>query len=359
MSKRPWYKKEVHIKPVSRVDVVTMTENLAVMLRAGLPVPEALDVLVDAASGRLRTVLQKVSKEVNVGNSLGDAIEKAPSVFNPIFVSAVRIGEGTGTLSENLVRLAEQVERELQVRRNVQAAMLYPAIVVTATLIVGFGLAAYVLPQMADVFSSLGTELPWTTRVLIWSAELFDTHGTIIAPGFFAGLLGLGVLLRQRFIRPFIDGVALKIPAIGAFIHDVNRARFCRAIGTLLESGVPIQEGLHITSASLPNDVYRKSLVRMYERISSGELFSDIVAEFPNLYPKMIQRMVAVGEHSGGLGESLLYLARYYEQKVDVQSKNFSTIIEPILLLFIGSVVAFVAISIFTPIYSITDALSL
>jgi type II secretory pathway component PulF len=358
-NKLPWYKREIDIAPVRMVDVVTMTKNLSIMLTAGLTVPEALDVLVEASSGKLKKVMGQVNSEVQAGNTFGDALMKAPKVFSPIFVSSVKIGESSGTLAENLGHLSEQMERDLQVRRNIQGAMFYPAIVITAAVVVGFAIATFVLPQMAGIFDSLDTELPWTTRLLMWFARMFDEHGLLVSGGFFGGFFLLVSLLRATFMRPVVHRVILRLPAIGKFLHDVNRARFCRAIGTLLETGVPIQEGLEIASNVLPNYVYRKSVVRMHKMITSGQSFSEIVEEYPRLYPKMVQRMIAVGERSGGMGESLLYLARFYEEKVEIQAKNFSTIIEPILLLMIGLVVGFVAVSIFTPIYSVTDALSL
>ncbi|MBT5808685.1 type II secretion system F family protein [Candidatus Uhrbacteria bacterium] len=357
--KIPWYKKEIDITPVKTVDIVTMTKNLSIMLTAGLTVPESLEVLVEASSGKLKKVLSKVNNDVQSGNALGEAMEKSPKVFSPIFVSSVKIGESSGTLAENLSHLSEQMSRDLQVRRNIQGAMFYPAIVISAAVVVGFAIATFVLPQMAGIFDSLDTQLPWTTRLLMWIARLFDEHGLIVTPTFFGGFFILVSILRLKVMRPIVHKVILRIPAIGPFIHDINRARFCRGIGTLLESGVPIQEGLKIGSYSLPNYVYRTSVKNMHNRIGSGENFSEIVENYPKLYPKMVQRMISVGERSGGMGESLLYLATFYEEKVEIQAKNFSTIIEPILLMLIGLVVGFVAVSIFTPIYSVTDALSL
>ena len=158
-------------------------------------------------------------------------------------------------------------------------------------------------------------------------------------------------------MQPILHPLLLKLPVLSRFIHDVNRARFCRSVGTLLENGVPIQEALRISSTVLSNVLYRKSLIDMTRKIETGDNFSEIIADHPDLYPKLIQRMVGVGEYSGGMGQMLLYLAKYYEQKVDIQSKNFSALLEPLLLLFIGLIVAFVAIAILSPIYSITSSI--
>jgi type II secretory pathway component PulF len=167
------------------------------------------------------------------------------------------------------------------------------------------------------------------------------------------------VLVRQKFMRPIVHPITLHLPVIKTFLHDVNRARFCRSVGTLLESGVPIQEALEITGQALSNHVYAKSVRQMHKHIDTGHNFSEIMGEYPYLYPKLIQRMVAVGEQSGGLGEMLQYLAVYYEGKVENQARNLSSVLEPVLLLVIGLVVAFVAMAILSPIYSITSSLKI
>jgi type II secretory pathway component PulF len=355
--KIPWYKKEINLLPVSTVDVVTMTQNMSVMLEAGLTVPESLEVLVEQSSGRLKSILTHVNREVQGGEMLGDALTKYGKDFGPIFVSAVKVGENSGTLAKNLTHVAHQMERDLEVRRNVQGAMLYPSIIVVATGVIGLALATFVLPQMTSIFESLDVELPWSTRALIWMSKLFQDHGAVVTPLIFFSLAFLIWFLRRRMMQPIVHRVILHLPLIKTFVHEINRARFCRSIGTMLQSGVPIQESLSIIGNAMPNYVYRLSIIAMHERIESGDSFAQIVEEYPHLYPNMVQRMIAVGERSGGLADSLLYLARFYEQKVAIKAKNISTIIEPLLLIAIGIAVAFVALSIFTPIYSITDGL--
>ena len=249
------------------------------------------------------------------------------------------------------------MERDLEVRRNVQGAMLYPSIIVVATGVIGLALATFVLPQMTSVFESLNVELPWSTRTLIWISKLFQEHGAVVTPAVFLFATAFIWLVRRRFMEPIVHRVILHLPLLKTFIHEINRARFCRSIGTMLQSGIPIQESLGIVANAMPNYVYRQSILVMHERIESGDSFAQIVEEYPLLYPKMVQRMIAVGERSGGLADSLVYLARFYEQKVSIKAKNISTIIEPLLLIAIGVGVAFIALSIFTPIYSITDGL--
>lgn len=356
--KLPWYKRDISLFPVSVVDIVTMTQNLSVMLEAGLTVPESLDVLSEQSTGKLKAVLTKINDEVQAGGMLGDALEKEYKVFGPIFISAVKVGEASGTLAQNLTHIAGQMERDLEVRRNVQGAMLYPSIVIIATILLGLALATFVLPQMTSIFRSLDVELPWSTRTLIFVADLFQKHGAIVTPSVIAGFILFVYFVRRRFMQPIVHRIVLYLPGLRSFVHELNRARFCRAIGTMLQSGIPIQEALGIITDAMPNYVYRRSVAVMHREIESGKSFSEIIETFPKLYPKMIQRMIAVGERSGGLSDSLLYLARFYEQKVSIKAKSIATIIEPLLLIGIGLGVAFVALSIFTPIYSVTEGIT-
>lgn len=354
-SKRKWYEQEVSINVlrVGTVEVVMMTKHLSVMLTAGLTLTESVAVLYEQADGLLRRVLRRVLRRIEQGASFADAIEKEPRVFSPVFVSAVLIGESSGTLAENLNRLAVQMEKSLKIRRDIQSAMLYPIVVVTMTLLLGLGVAIYVLPQIATVFRSLRVDLPWTTRTLIKIAEVFESHGLLVS-AIVIGVIVFFVWFVQRdFMKPFTHSFVLELPIIGKFIHDIQRAQLCRMLGTLIESGTPISETLQIASSATSNYVYEKSVKFMYNRIVSGDNFADVIAVYPKLYPGIIKQMVSVGERSGSLGDSLNYLATFYEDRVENTAKNISSLVEPILLIGIGALVGLIAVSILTPIYSI------
>lgn len=339
------------------IDLVMLTKHLSVMLDAGMTVPEALDTIVDQANGGLKRVLSRVARRVDGGSTFGDALALEPRTFSNIFVSAAVIGESSGTLSENLRRLAIQMEKDLHLRRQIQAAALYPTIILSAAAVLGLGIATFVLPQVVEVFQSLNTDLPFTTRILIWVAEIFDAAGIWISLGFVAIVLMLVVIFRQPFVRPFTHRAMLSIPALKTFVHDINRARFCRTVGTLLESGTPITEALHIGTNVMSNVVYKKAVQQIESEVGSGEKLSVIIKSHEHLFSKMIVRMVAVGDQSGSLGKTLSYLATYYEDRVEAMSKNLSSIIEPVLLIIIGLIVGLIAISIITPIYSITSSI--
>lgn len=353
--KVPWYKKEISLSfgHVKLVDIVMLTKHMSVMLEAGLTLPESLEVLVDQSIGTLKKVLKRVYKRVNEGGSFAESVEKEPKVFDKVFVSAAYIGESSGTLAENLNRLSIQMEKNAVIRRSIKSALMYPIIVVTITMILGFGVATYVLPQISGIFRSLRVELPLSTRIVMWLANAFDNYGVWISLVSFIIIGTIVWFLRLKFMEPIVHKVVLKIPAFGAFLHDIQRARFCRMLGTLLESGTPISETLEIAHSASTNFVYRRAIKKIHKRVDGGDNFSDAISDYPTLYPSIIQQMVGVGERSGSLGDSLNYLANFYEDKVEASAKNISSLIEPILLVFIGGIVAALAISILTPIYSI------
>ena len=195
--------------------------------------------------------------------------------------------------------------------------------------------------------------------MLLWLANVFAQDGYWLTPFLFFCLFSLTVLWRQRFLASVTDAIILHLPGLGLFFHNMARAHVCRGIGTLLKSGVPIQEALKIQAQAMENYYYRQSLLLMVDQIALGEGFGKVLARYPTLYPILIQRMVSVGEHSGELDQLLFFLARFYEEDISLRAKNLSSVIEPLLLLVIGLGVAFVALSIFTPIYSITSDLGL
>lgn len=343
----------------SVVDLVMLTKYLAVMLEAGLAMPEALDTIVEQSSGSLKNVLVRVRKRVEGGSSLGDALALEPRTFSPVFVSAVVVGESSGTLEQNLKRLAEQMDKDLQLRRRIQSASLYPVIILSVATILGLGIATFVLPEIVSVFGTLNTELPVTTKILLWIAEVFDQYGVWISIGIIVAIFGMIVLLRQKFMRPLTHRALLSLPGIKTFTHDINRARFCRTLGTLLESGTPITEAFKITEVVLGNVVYKKSINGMRKEVAKGAALAEVLQKHPGLYPKMIVRMTAVGQESGNLGTTFSYLATFYEERVDALSKNLSSIIEPVLLIVIGLIVGLIAVSVITPIYSITSSITI
>ena len=336
-----------------------MAKYFAVMLQAGLTAPEAVPVLIQQSSGTLKKALSRVDARVQQGSSLGDALAMEKKVFSPIFIQSVVIGEQSATLKENLEQLATRLDKEMRLQKSIQSAMMYPSLVLFLAISLGFGIVKFVLPQITGLFHSLQLDLPASTRFLIWTSDMFEAHGILISIGFliFAGLIYASTKIKST--RAIIDHIILHLPIFGKLLNEIQRARFCRTMGTLLHSGIAIEEGLSICSQVMTNTVYRNSVADMHARISTGTTLADIMEKDIKLYTHVIHRMVSVGEKSGSLGLVFTDLATFFEESVEVKSKTFSSLIEPLMLIVIGGVVAFVAISILTPIYSVTSGMNI
>jgi len=331
--------------------------HMAMMLDSGLTIVEALAIAQDSAQGVLKKTLKKVRKSVESGQPLSVAFSRHPKTFSGLFVSATEAGEASGTLPGNLDNIATQLEKEKELVSKVKGAMLYPSVVMVAAFLLGSAMTFVVLPKITPLFKGLKMELPFTTRALIWLADTLQAHGKLIFPLFLFSVFFLVWLVRRKFMHPFTHKALLHFPIIKHIIRNANIARFCRVLGTLLKSGLNIDEAVAITKKTLANYYYASAVTAVGERIGKGAKLSENLMQYSHLFPVMVTRMVRVGEESGKLDETLEYLAKFYELEVDAATKNLSTAIEPLLLLFIGLVVGFLALSIITPIYSITGGI--
>ncbi|MFH1536802.1 MAG: type II secretion system F family protein [Patescibacteria group bacterium] len=347
----------ISIGRVSVVDKVLFAKNLSVMIKSGLPINEALQVLHDQAKGKFQKILAAIILDIESGKNLADAMAKFPKVFPPYFTSIVGVSEESGTLEENMAYLAKNLEKDWALRRKVKGAMMYPVFIFGATLSIGLGLAYFVLPKVTKLFKSFDFELPITTRALIKFSEILQDHGIIIFIGLVAGIIFLSWFLRLKFIKPITHPVFLKAPILGKISKQVNLSRFNRTMGILLKSGLPIDRSVQIATNTLSNVVYKKKLEIVATDIVTGRTLSKSLDQFPSQFPPLVTRMIKVGEDSGKLEETMIYLATYFEEEVDNITKNLSTILEPVLLIVIGVVAGGLALSIITPIYQISGQL--
>jgi len=345
---------DISIGKVSLTQKALFAKHLSVMLKAGLPISESLGIAMDSNTGKFKKILSGVLKSVEAGHSLSESFARYPSTFSGLFISATFAGESSGTLEENLVNVAEQLEKEKELTSKIKGAMLYPAVVMSAAFVLGLSMAFLVLPKITPLFEGLKIDLPVTTKVLIWVSHFIQDYSL----GLFVGIVALTILVlwlvRQKFMKPFIHFSLLRLPVVNKISYNTNLARFCRTLGTLLKSGLNIDEALEISHTTLGNFYYQRAVKNISARIGKGTKLSNNLKHYPDLFPTMVIRMVRVGEESGKLEDTLLYLAHFYEVEVDNSTKSLSTVIEPILLIVIGLVVGFLALSIITPIYQIT-----
>lgn len=335
------------------------TKHLTVMLKSGIPITDVLETLIaQAKSEAFKKILQQVYEDVSKGQSLEKAFSKHPKAFNTFYLSLVRVGEESGTLEDSLAYLTEQLERENDLRKKVQSAMLYPSLILVVTGVIGLGLAFFVLPQITELFEGLEIALPPTTKLLIFVSKILRDRGVIIIPGLLLLFAAAGLILRSRWIRPLRDAFLLRLPILGYFFTCVSMATLSRNLGIMLRSGLPIAVALETAAEAEANTVYKRDLEKITSEVRKGKTIESVLrgGRYPE-FPLFVSRMIGVGEKSGNLEENLVYLGEYFEAEVDSITKNMATILEPLLLLFIGGVVAFVALSIITPIYQITGSI--
>lgn len=345
---------EIFLKGVSLEEKALFAKHLAVMLRAGMPVLEALEIARTSTQGKLRAVIAQLERSVASGHMLSTACARHPKIFPNIFVNVVRAGETSGTLTENLENLAAELEKEKLLYSKIKGALLYPVIVLIAALGLGMMVSFVVLPKIVPLFEGMSVELPASTRMLISFTHIIETSGGILFWSIVGTVVGVGWLVRQQFSQPTTHWILLHLPIIKNLVHYSNLTHFSRTLGMLLKSGVNIDEALEITRSTLTNIYYKRALEAVNLRVSRGIRLTDGLSEYKELFPLMFVRMVHVGEESGKFEESLFYLSELYEDEVDTATKSLSTALEPILLIFIGLVVGFLAISIIMPIYNVT-----
>ena len=345
---------------VSLSDQVLFTKHLSIMIKAGLSLKESVETIKDQTSSKkFREILDDLTNRLDNGESLGESLAKHPRIFSNLFINMIRLGEESGTLEGNLEHLTLQLEKSNDLRKKIKSAMIYPIFILVAALGLGAALVFFVLPKLLPLFKSFDIELPLPTRILLGISEAFQNYGIFILIGvvFLSAIIIL--ISRIKAVKKFNARLLISLPIIGPISRNTNLIQFSRTLGTLLKSGVSIITALDITANTLPNLIYQEVLKETSIKVQRGESLENYLHLNPKLFPPTVSRMVAVGEKTGNLEETLLYLAEFYEKEVDNTTKNLSSILEPILLIFIGIVVGFVAISIIMPIYQITSGIYL
>lgn len=343
---------------VSQKEKMFFAEHLSLMIKGGIPISEALEILrKETKSWIFKKALDDILKRILEGERLNKSMERHPKVFNNFFRSIIRAGEEGGTLEENLKYLSFFLRSEYSLRKKILGALIYPVIILVIALVIVLIITFFVLPKLFKLFQSLEVQLPLSTKILLSSGSFLQKYWIFILSGIFIYFLIMRILKTFRFARFYIDKRNLFLPIFGRIEKNRNLAEFSQVFSALLKSGVPILEGLDICINTLQNEVYRKKLLQIRFGVERGEKISKGLKKFPKIFPLIFSQMVLVGEKTGSLEESFLYLAEFYEREVDGAVKNLSSLIEPILLVLVGFFVAFVALSIITPIYQITSGL--
>jgi len=342
---------------IKRTEIIRMARNLSAMLTAGLSLSRALSV-IERQSGnkRLKAIIVELSDSIKKGSSFHEGLSNHPNVFPEIFTAMVKAGEESGSLSDSLMIVGLQMERSEELIRKIKGAMIYPAIVISVVFVVGILMLIYVVPTLTSTFTQLGVQVPLATRVIVSLSNFMVNNVLLVLLLLMAFLFGSIVTIRSRWGSSLILSGALYLPVVGELVRETYTARAARTLSSLLSSGVPVLDALSITKEVVHADAFANVIAEAEEHVKKGELLSTAFAEHTRLYPILMSDMLTVGEETGKVAEMLKQIAEFYETDVAETTKDLSTIIEPVLMVFIGTVVGIFAVSMISPIYSLSSA---
>ena len=331
-------------------DIAVMTRQLATLLKAGVSLVEALSAMVDQVEKeKLKRILSDVKQRVNEGSSLGDALNTHVKVFGPLFVNMIRAGESSGALDAVLLRLAEFTEGQARLRQKIVGTMIYPAIM----LVIGGGvlimLMTVVVPKVTKIFDDMKVNLPWTTKLLIASSNFLQDYWFFVVPAFILGAVLFFRWTGSEKGKPVWDKIVLRVPVFGPLIRQLSVARFARTLATLLKSGVPLLNALDIVKNVITNSTMSAVVDTARDAIREGESIANPLKKSGE-FPPLVYHMVGIGERSGQLEDMLLNVADSYESSVNVRIGALTALLEPMMIVLMGAVIAFVAFSILMPI---------
>lgn len=330
--------------------------HLQIMTKAGLSIVAALKILSEEIENKkLRMVIGEIKTEVEKGRQLSEVLAQYPKIFPAIYVSMIGAGEAAGKMEEALTQVTNQMKKSNELTSRIRGAMIYPAVVMIAIIGISIEMIVFVLPKILVMFKDVNAELPLPTRILIDTVNFMQEYGIYVALGFVALVILLIWLYKKPKIKKAVHHFNLKLPIFGAVIKKINLARFTLTLSSLLESTIPIVEATKITATVQSNLMYRDSLLTISESLKRGDNLSSLLSAYPETYPPMVTEMIMVGEESGKMDDMLKELAEYYANEVDSTMKNFSTIIEPVIIVVLGLMVAAIAVAVIMPMYSLAQ----
>ncbi len=346
------------IEAIGTQEKVDFVKNLSLLVKSGKPINESFELLANQArSPAMVKILKEAKSKIEQGTPLNEVFASSPH-FGKVFVSFIRAGEESGTLDENLKHLAEWLERDSTLKKEISSATLYPKIIVSFAVILGAVLSIYILPQLVPIFSTLDVELPVATRILLFISDLMQESGFFVFLGL--GVFALITYLLFKFIYPLkrmMHIIILKVPVAGVITKEYQLTIIAQLITTLFKSGLTINSSLDIIANSVTNIQYQEAIEKVKERVAKGTGFAETMSEFPHLFPGVFISVVATGEQTGSYSESFQYLADFFATRVTERTKRLPTVLEPALLIAIGAFVAFIASAIIMPIYEVTKGL--
>jgi type IV pilus assembly protein PilC len=343
---------------VKERDLVLFVRQFSTMIDAGLPLVQSLDILQEQqANPTFKQVIRRVRRDVEEGATFSDAVRQHPKVFDHLFVNLVAAGEVGGILDVILNRLAAYIEKIASLKKKVKSAMTYPAIVIAIAVIVVAVILIYVIPVFASLFKDAGAQLPAMTLIVLAMSNFTQSYFHWIILAFILFVMGLRRVRQTEKGGAFFDRLVLRLPVFGMLIRKVAVARFTRTLGTMLASGVPILDGLDIVAATSGNSVIENALRKARAAISEGRPVAEPLHE-TNVFPMMVTQMIAVGEATGALDSMLGKIADFYDEEVDTAVDALTSLLEPMLIVFLGVTIGFLLLAMYLPIFQIADVVS-
>ncbi len=345
------------IRGVRTDDLILFTRQIATMIAAGVPILKSLDIMGrQTGNPALRAAVEDIALAIEGGASLHEAMAAYPAIFSQLFINVITIGEESGNLDNAFIYLAELLENEKAVQEKIKSATRYPKIVVSAIFIAVFILMSFVVPKFAQLYAASKVPLPLPTRMLLAVSGFFASHYKAILAAVLIAIFGFRELRKRPAIRMVLDRLVLRVPVFGELALKIYMSRFCRVFALLTKSGIDIIKTLTLSSAALDNMVLMEKLRQITDEVREG---SDLFTAFSrhSIFPEMVSQMLAIGEESGQIDTMMAKVADYYDMDTDYTIRNLATLIEPFLLLFLGIMVAFIALSIFLPIWNLMSVM--
>ncbi len=342
---------------VSQGEIATFTSFLSTMLSTGLPLPEALENLAtQTRNNYFRDVLRSIIHDVQAGTSLSDSLSRYPKLFDNLYVNLVKAGEASGKLDDVMAKLAETLEANLDFKAKIQGAMIYPAVVTTAMLAVAIFMLTTIVPQIADVYKQFGSDLPLPTKILIGISDLVSHMFLVFVVLVGLIVFGIRTLMKNPTSEYMLNNLFFRIPIIGTLNAEATLTIVTRTLGMLLYSGVAILESLSIMAKAVANNYFRSGLMSAAVLVEKGLPLSLAIRRNPS-FPPLVSQLLAIGEETGTIDQSLLKVAKYYQEITERKTKTLSTLLEPILLIVMGVMIGALAIAVLLPMFNLVNVI--
>ena len=343
---------------IGEKDIIIFTRQFSTMFTAGIPIVQGLDILAKQIENRsMGEVIGQIKNDVETGSNLADALKKHKKLFDDLYVNLVAAGEVGGVLDGVLLRLAGYMEKNMKLKKKVKGAMIYPIIVMSVAVLVVAIIMIFVIPIFAKLFGDMGVKLPAPTRSIIWISNfLVGMGGASLGVGFVSAIFLLKRWRKTVAGHKKTDEIMLKFPVFGDLLKKVAVARFTRTLGTLLNSGVPILDGLEICAKSSGNKVLEEIVMGVQSEVASGKTVSEPLSRSP-VFPPMVCQMISIGEATGALDQMLIKIADFYDEEVDNSVTNLTTMLEPMLMIFLGVTIGYIVVALYLPIFKMGEAI--